>query len=127
MNRQLTVVAQLGWAITVTVGLVLLGTGLWRTVYFEPTAAELARARTGRDLALAACTLLALAAIAAIPLLGHRTGPVIAAATVGLTALVCATLAMTTPNTVLPLLGALLLIPGSAITTVIALATARRR
>ncbi len=89
-------------AVPVLGGLVLIGAGLRKTFYFEPTGEALQRARTGQLLLLLGCILLLAAAALAL-----RTGPRWAAAAIAVPVLCCGGLSALAGDTLLPHLAAL--------------------
>lgn len=95
-------VARLLLAVPVLGGLVLIGAGLARTLYFEPTGDALQEARAGQRLLLLGCLLL-LAATA----LALRSGPRWAAAAIAVPVLLCGGLSAVAGDTLLPHLAAL--------------------
>jgi hypothetical protein len=88
-------------AATVAGGLVLVGDGLAKTVYFERTPQAVARASAGHTLILVACVVLGVAAVAAASL-----GPRWSAAAMAATILGFGGLALLAGRTFLPQLAA---------------------
>jgi hypothetical protein len=86
----------------VLLGLVLAGSGLMKTVFFERTPDAVSNARTGNLLLLLGCLTLTLAAVAA-----YGAGPRWAALAIATPVVVCGGLALYAGETLLPQIAAL--------------------